>query len=161
MNNQFTRRNAARKIREQAAELAFLRSHPDHPSNGEENDYPGYPRYIANYTKGLPHNDLGEVTPEAYQALLKAVNSGKPEDFEKIPLGCPAKNLSKLPKSEKDDDKPLPVMPCRKFTNPQAGLAFDLEGPDAQSLFIPPAPRIDSAQNSAEMAELLTVRSFG
>jgi len=33
-------------------------------------------------------------------------------------------------------------------------LAFDLEGPDAQAVTMPPAPRIDSAQNSAEMGEL-------
>jgi len=33
-------------------------------------------------------------------------------------------------------------------------LAFDLEGPDAQAVTMPPAPRIDSAENSAEMGEL-------
>jgi hypothetical protein len=42
----------------------------------------------------------------------------------------------------------------RRLVNPQAGLAFDLEGPDAQSLLMAPAPRIDGARNSAEMVEL-------
>jgi hypothetical protein len=41
-----------------------------------------------------------------------------------------------------------------KLTNPQAGLAFDLEGPDAQAVTQPPAPRFDSKQAAAEMREL-------
>ncbi|WP_328422186.1 hypothetical protein [Streptomyces sp. NBC_00443] len=47
-----------------------------------------------------------------------------------------------------------PLGDTRKLVNPQAGLAFDPQGPDAQALSVPPAPRIDSAQNSAETVEL-------
>jgi hypothetical protein len=131
-----TRRTAARQVREEAAEQAFLRSHPQHLSNGEESAYRnpalGTLNYIANYSKGLPHtNPLDEVDPSAYRALLKAVTSGAPDDFERIPLGGTG-----------------------KFVNPQAGLAFDLEGPDPHAVTIPPAPRIDGPENSGEMAEL-------
>jgi hypothetical protein len=117
-----TRRTAARQGREGAAELAFLRSHPQHLSNGEESAYRnpalGTLNYIANYSKGLPHtNQLDEVDPAAYRALIKAVSSGAPDAFERIPLGG-----------------------VGKFVNPQAGLAFDLEGPDAHAVTIPPAP---------------------
>src|ERR687892_81281 len=103
-----TRRTAARQVREETAELAFLRSHPQHLSNGEESAYRhpalGTLNYIANYSKGLPHtNPLDEVDPAAYRALLKAVASGAPDDFERIPLGGTG-----------------------KLVNPQAGLAFDL-----------------------------------
>src|SRR5262245_13604688 len=98
---------------------------PTHDTNGEEGDYP----YIANYSKGLPHDGVGEVLPEAYNRLLRAVATGEGEDFEAIPLGPAGR---------------------RRLTNPQAGLAFDTEGPDGQSLVLPPAPRIDGAQNSAE-----------
>jgi hypothetical protein len=46
---------------------------------------------IANFSKGLPHNELGEVDPAAYDALLVALASGDPADFEAIPRGvCPA-----------------------------------------------------------------------
>jgi hypothetical protein len=112
---------------------------PEHINNGEEAEYrtpsPAGPlQYIANYTKGLPHTLIGEVFPAAYRALLKALDSQNPDHFEQIPLGLPATG--------------------RRLTNPQAGLAFDLEGPDAQELTIPPAPRIDGPENSAEMAEL-------
>ncbi len=121
------RRHEAIEARFQAARIAFHRPLPGHPANGEELDYP----YVANFSKGLPHDDLGEVDPGAYRLLLRAVHTGDKRDFEAIPLGG--------------------VRPLR---NPQAGLAFDLEGPDSHHLAIPPAPRIDSPENSSEMAEL-------
>ncbi|MEU3252237.1 vanadium-dependent haloperoxidase [Streptomyces sp. NPDC006997] len=99
-------------------------------ANGEESDYAPLP-FIANYSKGLPHNELGEVDPAAYNLLRRALHTGRHEDFERIPLAGP-----------------------RKLVNPQAGLAFDLQGPDAQALTVPPAPRIDSAQGAAEAVEL-------
>jgi hypothetical protein len=130
------RRTAARTVRDEATTLAHLRPHATHLTNGEESAYRSPPplnqlTYIANYSKGLPHNGLGEVDVVAYQALRTALASGTPADFEAIPLGG-----------------------GRPLVNPQAGLAFDLEGPDAHSLAIPPAPRIDSAEVAGEMAEL-------
>lgn len=128
------RRDSARRIRQQAAEIAFNRSLPQNLNNCEEDEYlgvDGSPNRIANFSKGLPHNNLGEVNPKAYNKLLDALRSGKPDDFEAIPLGR-----------------------GRKLTSPQAGLAFDLEGPDAHILSISPAPRIDSSENSSEIAEL-------
>jgi len=133
----YTRRTEARKLREEAAELASLRPHPDHISNAEEAEYRrpnGELSYIANYSKGLRHNDLGEVIARSYRSLLRPLHSGNPDHFEEIRLGLPDTGLN--------------------LTNPQSGLAFDLEGPDAQAVTMPPAPRIDSPENSAEMGEL-------
>jgi hypothetical protein len=121
------RRFLARNVRRVCAQLAFDRTLPTHPDNGEEEDYP----YVANFSKGLPHNDLGEVDTDAYQRLLRALGSGTRSDFEAIPLG---------------GDRPL--------RNPQAGLAYDLEGPDSHHMAIRPAPRIDSPENSSEAGEL-------
>jgi membrane-associated phospholipid phosphatase len=132
-----TRRTEARKLREEAAELAFLRPHPDHISNAEEAEYRrpnGELSYIASYSKGLRHNALGEVISRSYRSLLRPLHSGNPDHFEEIQLGRPDDGLD--------------------LTNPQSGLAFDLEGPDAQAVTMPPAPRIDSPENSAEMGEL-------
>jgi len=50
-------------------------------SNGDE----ALPKRIACYSKALPHNKLGEVYPKAYDLLLKALQTGKPSDFESIP----------------------------------------------------------------------------
>jgi hypothetical protein len=100
----------------------------DHPTNGDEERYPNK---IASFTKGLPHNNLGEVDLNAYNALLRAVSTGQPADYEAIPLGGP-----------------------RKLINPQAGLAFELEGPDSHSLTMPAPPAFASAEAAGEMVEL-------
>jgi hypothetical protein len=114
-------------IRVKAAQIARDRGVPRHVNNGEECDYP----FVANYSKGLRHDGLGDVDPASYQTLLTALTTRNPADFEAIDLGGQ-----------------------KKLTNPQGGLAFDLEGPDTHAVTMPPAPRIDSPQNSAEMAEL-------
>ncbi|TAH34701.1 MAG: phosphoesterase [Planctomycetota bacterium] len=114
-------------MRYKAADIAYNRPLPSHPDNGEEAAYP----YVANFSKGMPHNSLGEVDPVAYAALIHALTTGSEAAFESIPLGG-----------------------TRKLRNPQCGLATDLEGPDCSHLAMPPAPRIDSPENSGEIIEL-------
>ena len=125
----------AEQLRRDAARFARNQPHPAPQSNGDEGRYPNR---IGSYSKGLPHDQLGEVNVQAYNTLLNAFASGDPDDFEKIPLS-PAANC---PHGR------------RRLTNPQAGLCFDLEGPDAQAMAIRPAPRFDSAEEAGEMAEL-------
>jgi hypothetical protein len=57
-------------------------------TNGDED---AYPNKIASYTKGLSHDDRGEVDLPAYGTFLKAITTGKPADFEAVPLGGRAK----------------------------------------------------------------------
>src|SRR5215207_2724980 len=139
------RHKDAYDIRKDAAEIAFKRRYDKkHPNNGEEDEYKDADdnrNFIANYTKGLKHHeignrDAGEVENEDYKKLLKALKSGKQRDFDAIPFGI------------RDGRK------FRKFTNPQAGFAFDLEGPDSHDLAIREAPRIDEPEAAGEMAEL-------
>jgi len=122
------RRDDAYRIRRKGALFESRQKLPQHPTNGEEDLYPNK---IANFSKGLPHNSLGEVDLAAYATLIKALKSGKPADFEAITLGL-----------------------GNKLTNPQSGLAFDMEGPDSHQLAIPPAPTIASAQGGGELTEL-------
>ncbi|HEX2187751.1 MAG TPA: vanadium-dependent haloperoxidase [Longimicrobiaceae bacterium] len=124
------RRLSALAVREEAAGLAASRAHAEHFNN---NDEVRLPRYIGNYSKSLAHDSVGDPDPVSYGSLLRALQSQDPGDFEEIILG-------------RTDAKPL--------TNPQAGLAFDLEGPDAQELTMPPAPRFDGAQQAHEAGEL-------
>jgi hypothetical protein len=128
------RRNRAFLIRRDAALRHKDFPLPDHPSNGDEERYQDQ-NFFASYSKGLPHNDLGEVDPDAYSALIKALSTGLPADFEAISMGCPDPALQ------------------RRLVNPQAALAFDLEGADSHALAIPPAPRFSSAQEASEIAE--------
>lgn len=122
------RTRTGRALRKAAAERDYPATLPDHPVNGEESSLPGR---LGNYSKGLPHNDLGEVDLPAYTLMLKALTSGKPADFEAIPMAGERKQLG-----------------------PQGGLVYDLAGPDFAKLVVPAAPRMNSAHVAAEMAEL-------
>ena len=93
---------------------------PQQITNGDEQRYPNR---IGNYSKGLLHNNIGEVEPASYQSFLKAVRSGEPQDFEQIQLG---------------GNTPL--------VDPQSGLAFDLEGTDCHQLAIGTPPAVASRQ---------------
>jgi hypothetical protein len=128
IGNLHHRRSRAYHVRHRAALNQRKRQIPDHADNGDEELYPNK---IGSYSKGLPHNALGEVDLAAYDKLLKALRTGKKEDFNAIPLGLGA-----------------------KLTNPQSGLAFDLEGPDSHALLQRPAPPLASAEAAAELAEL-------
>src|SRR5579871_2003018 len=115
------------ELRKEAAERERQVPIPQHPTNGDEERYN---TRIGNYSKGLPHNEFGEVDQAAYKTLLHAAETGRPNDFEKITLGV-----------------------GKKLTNPQSGLAFDLEGTDSHQLAIPAAPALSSAERAAEMVE--------
>ena len=106
-----SRGEKAYQVRMAAARLS--RAAAESVANGDER-----PSYALMYSKGLPHNALGEVDPQAYDLLLHALRTGDAHDFDRVPCAGPM-----------------------KLTNPQAGLAFDLEGPDAQAVTQPPAPR--------------------
>ncbi len=99
-----------------------------HPSNGDESLYPNR---IANFSKTLPHNALGEVNPDAYHALVTAIKTERSPAFENIPLGG-----------------------TRKLANPQAAYSFQLDGADGFALSMPPPPRFSSEETAAEMAEI-------
>ena len=96
-------------------------------ANGDE---PRYQNRIANFSKGLPHNRIGEVDPAAYEQLLRALRSGEMQDFEQIPMGGDA-----------------------LLKNPQAGLTYELAGRDPANVFMPPAPAFDSSEIVAEIVE--------
>ena len=120
------RTEAAYQCRLQAAERLRQSVIVTHPTNGDE---ARYPTPIGNFSKGLPHNALGEVEPAAYQALVEAMAGQR--DCETIPLGGQL-----------------------KLANPQATFAFDLAGMDAHNFTLPPAPAFASAELAAELVEL-------
>lgn len=124
------RRNDAYALRVQTAFTHYAQSVPCHPNNGDEAQYA--PIYFASFSKGMPHDNLGHVVPSAYQALVKATQTWVPADFDAIPQSPGA---------------------LRDFTNPQAGLAFVLQGADGHSFFQKPAPAFASAEQAGEMVE--------
>jgi hypothetical protein len=118
----------AYRMRLAAADFQRGQRWAEQGANGDEEEIP---RYAAAYSKGLPHDRLGEVNPEAYALLLRALRSANPRDFDFIP------QVGKV-----------------KLTNPQAAFAFNLIGPAPSAVPCPPAPRFSGAEQAAEMAEL-------
>jgi len=125
--NAAKRRKAAYQVRRKAALFQKKLPLPPHPDNGDDLLYPNR---IGSYSKALPHNALGEVIPGADNAMRNALSTGKPADYEAIPLGG-----------------------TMKLANPQAALAFQLEGADSHHLALPPPPALASIEEGGEAAE--------
>jgi hypothetical protein len=99
-----------------------------HPTNGDEDRYNNK---IGSDTRGLPHNQRGEVDPAAWQVFAAACQTGDPADFEKVPLGG-----------------------TRKHVNPIGTLAVSLSGISPTQIAIPPAPALASAERGGEAVEV-------
>jgi hypothetical protein len=103
------------------------------PDNG---DAERFSDFSGSWSKCLPHPHLGIVSPQAWQSMTHALQTGRFQDFQNIIVGNP--------------DGP-------GFTGtlngPMCALAFDLEGLDSHAFAIPPAPSVTSAQTAAEMVE--------
>ncbi|MCP5420920.1 MAG: vanadium-dependent haloperoxidase [Gammaproteobacteria bacterium] len=163
----------AKETRNSAAELAASRIHPEHRNNGEEYHYRkqnGDPSHIANFTKCLPHDPITGLLLDhhEYAQWVKSIDSGDPQAIEKIRIG---------PHSATDPDgrwkafvnvggvdKPVinwewppnnaTPTDVRGWESQGAGRTYDLQGPDSHALTMPPAPRLDSQELIAEMAEV-------
>lgn len=122
------RRRRGNRIRVEASHRAYGRKFPTHENNGEH-EAP----YLVTYTKGLPHNDHGEVDTDAYALWDQALTEPSVEAFERVPQGV-------------DDARPQ--------LNPLSAFALDIQGPDSHGLLCPPAPRLDSAECASEVAEV-------
>jgi hypothetical protein len=115
-------------LRVDAAKLELEQGSVAHPANADEAQFPNG---VANFTKGLPHDQFGETDVPTYQNYLMALGAGSQAALDALTLG------GKVP-----------------LVNPLAGLAFDLEGSDSHQLGIPDAPSFSSAQRAAEMVEV-------
>lgn len=136
------RANTARQRRVSAADYEFNMPIPSHPCNNDEATFGAAVNFFASYTKGMPHpSNFGEVDPNAYCTYKRALASGKPSDFELIPLGCGACSSGGVASSTIDQAESRLAPPeassppqQRRLQNPQAGYNFDLEGKDYHQL---------------------------
>jgi len=122
------RAREAFQVRLKAALFQMQRGTSQHRPNGDERRYENK---IGSFSKNLPHNGNGEVDPAAFEALVHAMRTADPADFELIPLGGSG-----------------------KLSNPQSGFAFVFCGADTQASPVRVPPRFDSAETAAEMVEL-------
>lgn len=89
------------------------------------------PSLSGNFSKALRHNALGEVERDSYLSLIGPLSSGRSADYAAVQLGGPV-----------------------KLANPQAALAFQLEGADSNALAMPAPPGFLSERIAGEMAEV-------
>src|SRR5215475_1309377 len=118
------------ETRREAAQAEFNSSPPAHATNLDEERYDDW---RASFSKTMPHNNLGEVDPEAYRQWLAILANGDPAGFDQVPRDPQA---------------------VERLNDPQATYATDLVGPDATALPLPPPPAFASPQMGAEMTEL-------
>ncbi|AUX41686.1 hypothetical protein SOCE26_031080 [Sorangium cellulosum] len=118
----------ALRARTEAALDNFREPVAPHPNNGDE---ARYPNKIGTDTRGLPHDERGEVDLDAYEIASRAYASREWDDFEAIPLGG-----------------------TRKLVNPVGTLAVSLIGTTPVQIVVPPAPAVASAEKAAEAVEV-------
>ena len=104
----------------------------DQLDNNDERRYRN-DRYYASFHKSMPQNEYGEVEPQAFRQLRKALRKGRESDFNNIPLS----NIAQRP-----------------LENPQGALRFEMTGLDSHATRMPPAPKFRSALAAAEMGEV-------
>ena len=123
------RRVRCKQVRDAATQANFNAGVVSHPVNGDEQLYASK---IGNFSKGLPHNSLGEVDLTAYASLIQAISSSDPADYDAIITnGGPASRMG----------------------NPQAGLSYDLEGADGWAVAVPAPPALASKEEASELVE--------
>ncbi|MBP0018918.1 MAG: vanadium-dependent haloperoxidase [Cyanobacteria bacterium SBLK] len=154
------RRQESYDIRVKAAELAQNRQHPSHEANGDEERYAG-DLYFMSFTKGLPHNPhTGLLQDEGdFTEFRQAIDEGFIDPFtDRVRHGAKYKVNANGTIVKETDEKTLNGF--RQWEAPTAGVVYDLEGPDAQAVTMPPAPPLlDLAGNPNpelmfEMAEV-------
>ncbi len=145
------RARRAKELRDLATEISRTRPHVASRSNGEEIDLAAA-NFPSNFTKGLYHNEFGVLaSAKSYSDFVEAINSEDQNLFVSREFGADYTVL------------PSPLFRCtigstavkwRGWESPRAGHVYELEGPDAGSVGMAPAPRVGSSELAAEMAEL-------
>lgn len=117
-----------------------------HVSNGDEQRFPN--TLLGTFTKGLPH-DRDTALPlkrEDFNLFVRGIDGGIPEEIAQIPLGPGSGNVF-------NNSAMATGVDVRAWESMAAGLAYTLDGPDAQRVTMPPAPQIDSVELGYEMSE--------
>jgi len=103
------------------------------PDNG---DAARFTDHSSSWSKALVHDDLQIVNEASWQSFVKALTSGKFQDFQNIIVGNPGSTNF-----------------TGTLNGPMASYAFDLEGLDSHATSVPPNPSVTSAQTAAEEVE--------
>ncbi|ESA34827.1 vanadium-dependent bromoperoxidase [Leptolyngbya sp. Heron Island J] len=155
------RRQESYAVRLEAAELARSREYPTHEANGDEQRYAG-DQYFMSFTKGLPHNpNTGLLQdPQDFVEFRRAIDDGFIDPFtDRVRHGAKFKVDGGTGAVAPETD-PNIIGSLRQWEAPTAGVVYELQGPDAQAVTMPPAPPLLDATGQVnpelvlEMAEV-------
>lgn len=129
------RREAAYRVRMDAATAAKQREHPIHKGNGDEQRYASA-NYAMCFTKGLRHDPATGliVNKDDFEGFRRAIDEGFIDAFTAEVRPSPQK--------------------ARAWEAPTAGVVHELQGPDPQAVTMSPAPALGSDELAYEMAEV-------
>lgn len=122
--------------------------------NADEEEFndEGFP---VSFTKGLPHDAFGLLEAgEDYVTFAKEINQQDASDFNTVARGLGQTNgegIDRAARTTRVDGQPIT---WRGWESPRAGHYFDLQGPDADAVGMPPAPAFGSEELIAEMGEV-------
>lgn len=177
-----TRTNAADLAASRPHPRHFSNTEESRYRRGDNNKESSYIANFTKGLPHCPDSGL-LLNPPDYRQFVLGIQSGDTDDFAATPLGpaekpntegCLSKpkitcespatsacwksyaatNTEKLKYPNHKSGKKKQPAGVRAWESQGAGLLFDLEGPDAQAVTMPPAPRLDSDELSAEMAEV-------
>jgi len=123
--------NRVEESLELRTKIANRDAHVPAPRQVDNGDERRYADKCASYTKGVKQAAIGKVDLAAYKSFKKALESGKPEDFNQVILGG-----------------------TRTLNGPQGALAYQLECLDNSQFVSPPAPALASEAYATELVEL-------
>lgn len=165
------RKSAAIELRAATTARAMARELPHHPTNGDEENLRlnGEQSYIANYTKGLPHNNFGEVdfgsipdSPTGSRKRRSAIVRTHPARRRRpggtrrrpSPVCCGVSSWrEEIYRAHAERALLSADSTQMRFIDPQAAFAFDLESADSHTSVMPPPPCFGSKEIIAEIAE--------
>ncbi len=147
-----TRNTLASKRRAFATEYSAAYAAVPTQQNRDEIDF-DTEGFAASFTKGLPHDNFAQLQDrQHYATLVDKINQQDAESFDVVERGIdagrPALTRRKGGAADGSD------IEWRGWESPRAGHYYDLQGPDADAVSMPPAPELGSEELSAEMAEV-------
>jgi len=150
------RRRQARRVRIRAAKRAFSRERVCHINNGEENLYRSNGSFMS-FTKGLEHDPKTGIASSQQQLVdyRRAINAGKVKNFDAICIGSRNQQNDNTWHFYSDLSTQPEAKQIRRWESPTAGMVFDLQGPDAQAVTMPPAPPLNVGVGCIEAGDEL------
>ena len=122
-----THQQAAMRVRMEAAARSLERPPLEQITTGDEERYADK---RASFSKTLPHNEIGEVSPEAYRLFVDILRQGNPKRFGEMPRAANAE---------------------LRLNNPQAAYSYELAGIDSHSTAISWHPPFNSPGMASDM----------